>query len=49
MNEHYWIEVVTLGGDDRAPSSEEHPDGELEAGLTLPLEEIIDGYSEQVQ
>ncbi len=32
-NEHYWVEVVILGREDRAPWSEEHPDGELEAGL----------------
>lgn len=48
-NEHYWVEVVILGGEDRAPWSEERPDGELEAGLEVPLQEVIDGYSEQVQ
>ena len=48
-NEHYWVEVVILGGEDRAPWSEESPDGELEAGLVVPLHEVIDGYSEQVQ
>ncbi|MCW2749193.1 MAG: mini-circle protein [Aeromicrobium sp.] len=47
--EHYWVEVVTLGRDDRAPWTDEHPDGELEIALELPIEEIIDGYSEQVQ
>jgi hypothetical protein len=48
-NEHYWIEVVTLGGEDRAPWSDEHPDGEMEAGLELPLDQVIDDYSTQVQ
>jgi hypothetical protein len=48
-NEHYWIEVVTLGREDRAPWSDEHPDGELEIALELPIEEVIDGYSAQVQ
>lgn len=47
--EHYWVEVVTLGREDRGPWSDEHPDGELEIALELPIEEIIDGYSEQVQ
>lgn len=47
--EHYWVEVVILGREDRAPWSEESPDGELEAGLQVPLQEVIDGYSEQVQ
>ncbi len=48
-NEHYWIEVVTLGRDDRAPWTDERPDAELEDGLTVPIEDIIEGYSEQVQ
>ncbi len=48
-NEHYWVEVILLGREDRAPWSEERPDGELEAGLEVPLQVIIDGYSEQVQ
>ncbi|MEJ7634250.1 DUF664 domain-containing protein [Aeromicrobium sp.] len=48
-NEHYWIEVITLGREDRAPWSDEQPDGELEEGLTLPIEEVIDAYSTQVQ
>ncbi|MGA8986585.1 DUF664 domain-containing protein [Aeromicrobium sp.] len=48
-NEHYWVEVITMGREDRAPWSDENPDGELEQGLTLPIEEIIDGYSNQVQ
>lgn len=48
-NEHYWVEVVTLGGEDRAPWSEEHPDGEMEQGLELPIEEVIAAYSAQVQ
>ena len=47
--EHYWVEVVTLGRDDQAPWSDERPDGELEVGLELPIQEIIDSYSEQVQ
>ncbi|WP_040320236.1 DinB family protein [Aeromicrobium marinum] len=48
-NEHYWVEVVLLGRDDRAPWSDEHPDGELEEGLVLPVDEIVAGYGEQVQ
>ena len=47
--EHYWVEVVTLGREDRAPWTDESPDRELELGLELPIEEIIDGYGEQVQ
>jgi len=47
--EHYWVEVITLGREDRAPWTDERPDAELENGLTDPIEEIIDGYSEQVQ
>ncbi|MBC7633744.1 DinB family protein [Aeromicrobium sp.] len=48
-NEHYWVEVVLLGGEDRAPWSDERPNGEMDDGLTLPLDDIIAGYSEQVQ
>ena len=48
-NEHYWVEVVLLGGEDRAPWSKERPDGEMDDGLTQPIEDIINGYSEQVQ
>jgi hypothetical protein len=48
-NEFYWVEVIVLGGDDIAPWSEEHPDGEMEEGLVLPIEEVIDAYSTQVQ
>lgn len=48
-NEFYWVEVITLGGDDTAPWSDEHPDGEMEQGLELPIEEIIAAYSTQVQ
>lgn len=47
--EHYWVEVVTLGGEDRGPWSAEHPDGEMEAGLELPIEQVIEDYSTQVQ
>jgi uncharacterized damage-inducible protein DinB len=48
-NEHYWVEVVTLGGEDLAPWSDEHPDGEMEEGLTLPVAEVVERYGEQVQ
>jgi hypothetical protein len=48
-NEFYWVEVVVLGGEDVAPWSDEHPDGEMEEGLVLPIEEVIEAYSVQVQ
>ena len=47
--EHYWVDVVTLGGEDRAPWSDERPDGEMEDGLELPIADVIEAYSQQVQ
>lgn len=47
--EHYWVESVLLSRPDRAPWSEESPDGELEEGHLLPVAEVIDAYSEQVR
>ncbi|MGZ5366638.1 MAG: DinB family protein [Aeromicrobium sp.] len=47
-NEFYWIDVVLLGGEDIAPWSEEHPDGEMEEGLTLPMVDVIAAYERQI-
>ncbi|TNC46510.1 DinB family protein [Mumia zhuanghuii] len=47
-NEHYWFEVVIAGGEDRAPWSDEHPDGEFEIAAQMTLDEILTGYRQQI-
>ncbi|WP_370616128.1 DinB family protein [Mumia sp. Pv 4-285] len=46
--EHYWVEVVVAGGDDRAPWSEEHPDGEFEVAAQMTLDDVLTGYRQQI-
>ncbi|MDD9349771.1 MULTISPECIES: DinB family protein [unclassified Mumia] len=47
-NEHYWVEVVVAGGEDRAPWSDEHPDGEFEIAAQMTLDDILTGYRQQI-
>lgn len=47
-NEHYWVEVVVAGGEDRAPWSEEHPDGEFEIAAQMTIDEVLTGFRQQI-
>ncbi|WP_262850568.1 DinB family protein [Mumia quercus] len=47
-NEHYWVEVVLAGGEDHAPWSQEHPDGEFEVAQQMTLDEVLTGYRQQI-
>lgn len=47
-NEHYWVEVVVAGGEDRAPWSEENPDGEFEVAQQMSIDEVLTGYRQQI-
>lgn len=42
--EYWWFEVIFLGEEENAPWNDEHPDGEMELGLTTPLAELLADY-----
>ncbi|MGW3344564.1 DinB family protein [Nonomuraea rubra] len=46
-NEHYWFEVMFLGGEDRGPWTDEDPDAEFTASLGLPLAQVLEDYRAQ--
>jgi uncharacterized damage-inducible protein DinB len=46
-NEHYWFEVMFLGGEDRGPWTDEDPDAEFTASLALPLAQVVEEYQAQ--
>ncbi|MDI3405233.1 DinB family protein [Streptomyces cavernicola] len=45
--EHYWLEVVFLGEEDRGPWTDEDPDREMRIGAGLPLAQLVTEYEEQ--
>ncbi|CAL9450316.1 DinB family protein [Streptomyces sp. enrichment culture] len=45
--EHYWLEAVFLGEEDRTPWTREDPDREMRIALDLPLPRLIAEYREQ--
>ncbi|CAL9446138.1 DinB family protein [Streptomyces sp. enrichment culture] len=45
--EHYWLDVVFLGGEDRMPWTAEDPDLEMRIALGIPLERLVAEYREQ--
>ncbi|MFD8553629.1 DinB family protein [Streptomyces fradiae] len=47
--EHYWLEAVFLGGENRAPWSAEDPDREMRIAPGVPLERLIADYREQAE
>jgi uncharacterized damage-inducible protein DinB len=47
--EHGWIEVEFLGGEDRAPWTEDAPDREFEVALDVPLAQIVEEYEGQCE
>ncbi|BFV57234.1 DinB family protein [Kitasatospora sp. CMC57] len=42
--EHYWFDVVFLGGEDEGPWTDEDPDREMRIAVDLPLAELLDDY-----
>jgi uncharacterized damage-inducible protein DinB len=43
--EHYWIEVILLGRQDRGPwADSDDPDREMTMGLEIPLRELLAAY-----
>ncbi|MFB4277695.1 DinB family protein [Nonomuraea sp. MTCD27] len=48
-NEHYWFEVMFLGGEDRGPWTDEDPDAEFTVALGRPLAEVVAEYEAQCQ
>ncbi|NBE56359.1 DinB family protein [Streptomyces boluensis] len=45
--EHWWIEVIFLGEEDRGPWTEDDPDREMRIGAELPLAQVVAEYEEQ--
>lgn len=45
--ENYWFEVVFLGEEDRAPITDDDPDGEMRVAVEFPLPQLLDEYAEQ--
>ncbi|MFJ9798297.1 DinB family protein [Streptomyces sp. NPDC101145] len=45
--EHYWLEAVFLGEEDRTPWTREDPDREMRIALDIPLPRLIAEYREQ--
>ncbi|MEV7547907.1 DinB family protein [Streptomyces sp. NPDC089915] len=45
--EYYWFEVIFLGEEDRAPITDEDPDGEMRIAVDFPLTQLLDEYAEQ--
>ncbi|MFV2119879.1 DinB family protein [Streptomyces sp. Act-28] len=45
--EHYWLDSVFLGGEDRTPWTREDPDREMRVALDVPLSRLVAEYVEQ--
>lgn len=45
--EHYWLEAVFLGEEDRTPWTREDPDREMRIALDIPLPRLVAEYREQ--
>ncbi|MFJ6696328.1 DinB family protein [Streptomyces sp. NPDC091272] len=45
--EYYWFQVIFLGEEDRAPMTDEDPDGEMRIAVDFPLTQLLDEYEEQ--
>ncbi|MEV5441471.1 DinB family protein [Streptomyces sp. NPDC052644] len=45
--EHYWLEAMFLGEEDRTPWTREDPDREMRIALDIPLPRLIAEYREQ--
>lgn len=43
--EHWWFDVVFLGGEDRGPWTEDDPDREMRLGAQTPLAELLADYA----
>ncbi|MGH1563559.1 DinB family protein [Mumia sp. DW29H23] len=47
-NEHYWVEVVVAGGEDRSPWTAENPDVDFEVAAQMTMDEVLTGYRQQI-
>lgn len=45
--EHWWVEVIFLGEEDRGPWTDEDPDREMRLGAELALTDLVAEYEEQ--
>ncbi|MFI9560880.1 DinB family protein [Nonomuraea endophytica] len=48
-NEHYWFEVMFLGGTDLGPYTQDDPDAEFTVALQVPLAQLLAEYEEQCE
>jgi uncharacterized damage-inducible protein DinB len=46
-NEHWWFEVMFLGGEDRAPWTDDDPDADFRVALETPLAQVLAEYEAQ--
>lgn len=46
-NEHYWFEVMFLGGADQGPWTDDDPDAEFKVALEVPLAQLLAEYEAQ--
>lgn len=45
--EHWWFDVIFLGGEDQGPWTDEDPDREMRIGVDIPLAELLADYAGQ--
>lgn len=45
--EHYWLDSVFLGGEDRMPWTPEDPDREMRIAVDVPLPQLVAEYTAQ--
>ncbi|NED83924.1 DinB family protein, partial [Streptomyces sp. SID11233] len=45
--EHWWFQVIFLGGEDEGPWTDEDPDREMRVAVDFPLPRLLDAYAEQ--
>lgn len=42
--QYYWVQVILLGEEDRAPLTDDDPDGEMRLGLDVPITRLLAEY-----
>ncbi|MFI5532607.1 DinB family protein [Kitasatospora sp. NPDC051853] len=47
--EHWWFDVVLLGGEDRGPWTQDDPDGEMRIGAEVPIATLVAEYQEEIE
>lgn len=43
--EHWWFDVIFLGGEDRGPWTDEDPDREMRIAVDIPLADLLADYA----